>query len=185
LSAICWQIGRDPGAHLEDGPLDGHAGSQRPHGHLAGRLGDAVSVTLAIRSIRASTSARCTSLRYFSINRSSSILGLHLDVTSICLTARRLPPLEPQISQIGNAALIRRQAAALPLDHAFELAYIRAAANEVLRQCRRADGRSRPPWRRAAQRRSQSSYSFLLRCGSIAHFRFRRPIPELPNATAH
>jgi hypothetical protein len=46
-------------------------------------------------------------------------LGLDPDVIGIGLTARRLPPLAPQISQIGNAALIEREAAALLLDHAF------------------------------------------------------------------
>jgi hypothetical protein len=37
--------------------------------------------------------------------------------------ARRLLPLAPQISQVGNAALVEREAVTLPLDHAlgFEL----------------------------------------------------------------
>jgi hypothetical protein len=51
--------------------------------------------------------------------------------------------LAPQVSQIGNAALVEREAVTLPLDHAigFELAEVGAAAIEVYRQCRRADGR--------------------------------------------
>ena len=51
--------------------------------------------------------------------------------------------LAPQVSQVGNAALIEREAVTLPLDHAigFELADVGPAAIEVLRQCRRADGR--------------------------------------------
>ena len=45
------------------------------------------------------------------------------------------PPLAPQESQVGNAALVEREAAALPLDHAFgfELADGGPAAIEVLR----------------------------------------------------
>jgi hypothetical protein len=48
-----------------------------------------------------------------------------------------LLPLAPQVSQVGNAALVEREAVTLPLDHAFgfELADIRAAAIEVLRKC--------------------------------------------------
>ena len=46
-------------------------------------------------------------------------LGLDHDVISISLTARRLPPLAPQVSEVSNAALVEREAAALPLDHAF------------------------------------------------------------------
>jgi hypothetical protein len=49
----------------------------------------------------------------------------------------------PQVSQVGNAALVEREAATLPLDHAlgFELADVGPAAVEVQRYCRRADGR--------------------------------------------
>jgi hypothetical protein len=48
--------------------------------------------------------------------------------------ARRLLPLAPQVSQIGNAALVEREAATLPLDYAFsfELADVGSAAIEVL-----------------------------------------------------
>ena len=69
-------------------------------------------------------------------------LGLDLDVISVGLTAWRLPPLAPQVSQVGNAALVEREAVTLPLDHAFgfELADIGPAAIKMLRQCRRADG---------------------------------------------
>jgi hypothetical protein len=53
----------------------------------------------------------------------------------VCLTAWRLPPLAPQVSQVGNAALVEREAVTLPLDHAFgfELADVSPAAIEVLR----------------------------------------------------
>jgi hypothetical protein len=70
-------------------------------------------------------------------------LGLDLDVISISLTAPRRPPLTPQ-ETLGDAALVEREAVTLPLDHAFgfELADVRAAAIEVQRQCRPADGRS-------------------------------------------
>ena len=51
--------------------------------------------------------------------------------------------LAAQVPQVGNAALIEREAVTLPLDHAFgfELADVGPAAIEVQRQCRRADGR--------------------------------------------
>ena len=70
-------------------------------------------------------------------------LGLDLDVISVGLTAWRLLPLAPQVSQVGNAALVEREAVTLPLDHAFgfELADVGSAAIKVLRQCRRVDGR--------------------------------------------
>jgi hypothetical protein len=44
-----------------------------------------------------------------------------------------LLPLAPQVSQVGNAALIEREAANLPLDDAFgfELADVGPAAIEV------------------------------------------------------
>jgi len=50
-------------------------------------------------------------------------------------SARRLLPLAPQVSQVGNAALVEREAVALPLDHAFgfELADVGPAAIKVLR----------------------------------------------------
>jgi hypothetical protein len=70
-------------------------------------------------------------------------LGLDPDVVSVCLRTRRLLPLAPQVSEVGNAALIEREAVTLPLDHAFgfELADVGPAAIEMQRQCRRADGR--------------------------------------------
>ena len=70
-------------------------------------------------------------------------LGLDLGVSGVGLTARRLPPLAPQVSQVGNSALVEWEAVTLRLDHAsgFELADVSSAAIEVLRQCRRADGR--------------------------------------------
>jgi hypothetical protein len=72
-------------------------------------------------------------------SKSSSVvadLGLGCDVGGVSLPARRLPPLAPQnISDRANAALIEREAAALPLDHAFgfELADVGPATIEVLR----------------------------------------------------
>ena len=68
---------------------------------------------------------------------------LRLGMLRISLSARRLLPLAPQVSQVGNAALVEREAVTLPLDHAFgfELADVGPAAIEVQRQCRRADGR--------------------------------------------
>jgi hypothetical protein len=58
-------------------------------------------------------------------------LGLDLDVISVSLTARRLPPLAPQVSEVSNAALLEREAVTLPLDHAFgfELTDVGPAAN--------------------------------------------------------
>jgi hypothetical protein len=57
-------------------------------------------------------------------NAESDQLGLRPLKISIRLTARRLPSLTPQVSQVGNAALVEREAVALPLDQAlrFELA---------------------------------------------------------------
>jgi hypothetical protein len=62
-------------------------------------------------------------------------LGLDLDVISVSLTARRLLPLAPQISQVGNAALVEREAVTLALDHTFgfELADVGPAAIEMQR----------------------------------------------------
>ena len=48
---------------------------------------------------------------------------------------RRLPSRAPRVSEVGNAALVEREAVTLPLDHAFgfELADVGPAAIEVLR----------------------------------------------------
>lgn len=73
------------------------------------------------------------------------------DPDQLCLRCRelgisrragRLLSLAPQVPQVGNSALVEREAVTLPLDHAngFELADIGPAAIEVQRQCRRADG---------------------------------------------
>ena len=53
----------------------------------------------------------------------------------ISRSARRLLPFAPQVSQVGHAALIEREAVTLALDHAFgfELADVGPAAIEVLR----------------------------------------------------
>jgi hypothetical protein len=40
---------------------------------------------------------------------------------SVRLAAERLPPLAPQVSQVSNAVLVKREAVTLPLDHAFGL----------------------------------------------------------------
>ena len=61
----------------------------------------------------------------------------------ISRSARRLLPLAPQVSQVGNSALVEREPVTLPLNHAFgfELSDGGPAAIEVQRQRRRADGR--------------------------------------------
>jgi hypothetical protein len=61
--------------------------------------------------------------------------SLDLDVISVCLAAWRLPPLAPQVSQVGNTALVEREAVTLPLNHAFgfELADVGPGAIKVLR----------------------------------------------------
>jgi hypothetical protein len=98
-------------------------------------------------SISSLTSPILTSSRFFSTNCSCSISVFDLDVISVSLTARRLPPLAPQVSQVGNAALIEREAVTLPLDHAFgfELADVGPAAIEMQRQCRRKTGSATDP----------------------------------------
>jgi hypothetical protein len=45
--------------------------------------------------------------------------GLRPLKISVRLTAWRWPPLAPQVSQVGNAAPIEREAGTLPMDHAF------------------------------------------------------------------
>jgi hypothetical protein len=55
-------------------------------------------------------------------------LGLCLDMIGVRLTARRLLPLAPQVSQVANAALVERKAITLPLDHAFGCGCNRSAA---------------------------------------------------------
>ena len=91
-------------------------------------------------------------------------LGLDLDVISVGLTARRLPPLAPQVSQVGNAALVEREAVTLPLDHAFgfELADIGPAAIKMLGQCRRSYGRLRIRERLGADGRSMETVSAIV-----------------------
>jgi hypothetical protein len=56
-----------------------------------------------------------------------------------------LLPLAPQVSQVGNSALMEREAVTLPLDHAFgfELPSVGPAAIEVQRQGGCAGGRGR------------------------------------------
>jgi hypothetical protein len=46
-----------------------------------------------------------------------------------------MPPLAPQVSQVGNAALIKRESVTLPLDDAidFQLADVGPGAIEVRR----------------------------------------------------
>jgi hypothetical protein len=58
-------------------------------------------------------------------------LGLDLEMIGVSLRARRLLPFAPQVSQLGNAALIEREAATLPLDHTFglELADVGSGCN--------------------------------------------------------
>ena len=73
-------------------------------------------------------------------------LGLDRDVVASASARGDAAVLAPQVSQIGNPALIEREAVTLPLDHAFgfQLADVGPAAIEVQRQCRCADGRGRP-----------------------------------------
>jgi len=98
----------------------------------------------------------------------------------ISRSARRLLPLASQISEVGNTALIEREAVTLSLDHTFgfEFADVGPGAIEVQRQCRCADSRGLSGSRsrdrlgvgRAINGRSQPSCSFLLRRDRIAHF---------------
>jgi hypothetical protein len=62
-------------------------------------------------------------------------LCLDLDVISVSRHTRWPPMLAPQVSQVGNAALIEREAVTLPLDNAFgfERADVGPAAIEVPR----------------------------------------------------
>jgi len=73
----------------------------------------------------------------------------------VCISrsARRLLPLASQVSQIGDAALIEREAAALPLDHTVgcEFADVGQAAIEVHRQCGHAGGRGLSGWQSRAR----------------------------------
>jgi hypothetical protein len=67
------------GTYLEHDPLDAAADRKITTGaHRAGKLDNAVRVTPAMPSISASTSARRTSSRFFSISRSCSISVLTL-----------------------------------------------------------------------------------------------------------
>ena len=118
------------------GPQDRHAA----HTAQAGR--QCVSTTPTMPSISASTSPGAPA-RAASPSARLQHLSLDLDVIGVGLRARRLLPLAPQVSQVGNAALIEREAVTLPLDHAFgfELPDVSPAAIEMQRQCRRADGR--------------------------------------------
>jgi hypothetical protein len=67
--------------------------------------------------------------------------GLRPLKISVHPTKWRLSPLAPQVSQVGNAALVEGEAGTLPLDHAFgfELADVGRSAIEVQRQCQCAD----------------------------------------------
>jgi hypothetical protein len=79
--------------------------------------------------------------------------------------------LASQILQVGNAALIKRKAITLPLDHAFgfELADVGTTAIEVARHCRSADGRGLSGSRSRDDERviigDDISQSFLPRAG--------------------
>jgi hypothetical protein len=98
-----------------------------------------------------------------------------------------LPPLAPQVSQIGNAALVEREAVTLPLDYAFGLSLpeVRALQSKCTAS---ADAlavagflvRGRETGLATGATVSATA-SFLLRRGRIAHFRFRRhsPCPDL------
>ena len=83
------------------------------------------------------------------------LLLLDPDAGKVCISrsARRLLPLAPQVSQIGNAALIERETATLPLDHTVgcEFADVGQAAIEVHRQCGHAGGRGLSGWQSRAR----------------------------------
>ena len=105
--------------------------ARSPRGaHRAGRLDNAVRVTPAIPV------DQCIDIvlphQFVLLLRQPQLqhLGLDLDVIRVSLRARRLLPLAPQVSQVGNAALIEREATTLPLEHAFgfELADVGPAA---------------------------------------------------------
>ena len=104
-----------------------------------------VSVMPAIWSISSLTSSCRTGLRCFSsiLMRSNAAFA---KACSASAAARRLLPLASQISEVGNTALVEREAITLPLDHAigFELADIGPAAIEVQRQRRSTDGDGGP-----------------------------------------
>jgi hypothetical protein len=72
-------------------------------------------------------------------------LDIRPAVSGVGLTARRLPPLAPQVSQVGNSAVVEWEAVTLRLDHAFgfEFADVSSAEIEELRQCRCAASRAR------------------------------------------
>jgi hypothetical protein len=102
-------------------------------------------------------------------------LGLDLDVISVSFTARRLPSLAPQVSQVGNSALVEREAATLPLDYAFgfKLADVGPAAIKVQRQCRRTDGRGLS----GSRSRDRLGDGRVINGGGLSHrvrFPFRR-----------
>jgi len=79
--------------------------------------------------------------------------------------------LAPEVSQVGNAALIERVAVTLPLDHAFgfELADVGPPAIEVQRQCRCADGRGfgGAQWRDGRFGGGRDSWRMPIRRGEI------------------
>ena len=122
------------GAHLEHDPLDA-----APDRKIATRRAPrrqarhAVRVTPAMPSISASTSARRTSSRFFSISRSCSISVLtatwaaSASARGDCCRSRR------KYRKVGNAALVEREAVTLPLDYAFgfEFADVGPGAIEV------------------------------------------------------
>jgi hypothetical protein len=75
-----------------------------------------------------------------SSNAEPDPFGLGPIKTNVRLTARRLPPLVPQASQVGNTALIEREAVNLPLDHTFASSLPMQVRLQLLRLCRRANG---------------------------------------------
>jgi hypothetical protein len=88
---------------------------------------------------------------------------------SICLTTRRLPPLAPQVSQVGDAALVEREAVTLPLDHAigFELADVGSGLQS--RCSASADALTVARFLRPGR---IAIVFTLLRRGRLTHFRF-------------
>ena len=140
---------RNLGTHLEHDRLDAPRVARPPRGaHRAGMLDNAVSVTPAIWSISSSTSVWPHQFVLLLHQPQLQHLGLDRDVISVGLTARRLPPLAPQVSQVGNPALVEGKPSPCPGSHLrLRACRCRSGSIEVLRQCRRADGRGLR-WRR-------------------------------------
>jgi hypothetical protein len=139
------------GAHLEYDPLDAAPGRKITSRCTPRRQARQMrqSTVPASWSISSSTSALVHRFSLLLHQPQLPHLGLDRDVGSIGLTAWRLLLLAPQVSQVGNAALVERIAVTHPINHAFgfELADVGPGAIEVQRKRRRADGLGLSGWR--------------------------------------